>query len=393
MDMYMVDSPIGLFLINDRMEVLGKYLYSKNPAQAAGEALKLLEGSPSLGIASFLSQIGGAPFIVDNRELESALRKMGVAVRFARHPIIQSFKEQLPTRLIQEGVFKDEEEWRSFERGFAIETTRISIAARAAKRDMAVIQAVRAVDDVDKTLNLFSGRMREWYGLHFPELDKLLESHERYARFVLEVGDRSSLNMDKLKRLGFDEEKASIIMEKGMSSSGGEISREDLTVLQDFCERILELHVLRERLEKYVEETMEAVAPNLSGLIGATISARLISLAGGLENLAKMPASTIQVLGAEKALFRAIKTGSRPPKHGVIFQHTAVHQSPRWQRGKIARALAGKLAIAARLDAFAGEYMGEELKKGLEKRIDEVKAKYSKPPERRKRAGRARRRR
>ncbi|MEM2901675.1 MAG: C/D box methylation guide ribonucleoprotein complex aNOP56 subunit [Candidatus Bathyarchaeia archaeon] len=390
----MVDSPIGLFLINDQMEIVGRCLYPKASAQAAEEAIKLLKGSPSHGVVSFLSQIGQATVTVDNKDLESALRKVGVDVRFARHPLIQSFRGQLPTRLIQEGVFKDEEEWRSFERGFAVEMARISIAMRVAQRDMAVIQAVRAVDDVDKTLNLFSGRMREWYGLHFPELDKLLDSHERYARFVLEVGDRSNLDVDKLRRLGFDEGKANIILQKSASSSGGEISSEDLTVLQDFCERILELYRLRERLEKYVEEAMEEVAPNLSGLIGATISARLISLAGGLENLAKMPASTVQVLGAEKALFRAIKTGSRPPKHGVIFQHSAVHQSPRWQRGKIARALAGKLAIAARLDAFSGEYMGEELKKVLEKRIDEVKAKYSKPPpEKRRRAGRARRRR
>lgn len=392
----MVDSPIGLFLINDRMEILGKHLYPKAPAQAAEEALKILKGSPSPDAASFLSQLRyrETGVTVDNKDLESALRKMGIVVKFERHPLIQSFREQLPAQLIREGVFSGEEEWRSFERGFAIETARVSIAGKAAKKDVAVIQAVRAVDDVDKTLNLFSGRMREWYGLHFPELDKLLESNEKYARFILEVGDRSSVNVDKLRRLGFEEAKANIILQKSAYSLGAAISREDLRVLQEFCGRILELHALRDRLEKYIEETMEEVAPNLSSLIGSTISARLISLAGGLENLAKMPASTIQVLGAEKALFRAIKTGSRPPKHGVIFQHVAVHQSPRWQRGKIARALAGKLAIAARLDAFSGEYRGEELKKGLEKRIEEVKAKYSKPPlGKRRRAGRAFRRR
>ena len=125
---------------------------------------------------------------------------------------------------------------------------------------------------------------------------------------------------------------------------------------------------------------MKDVTPNMSSLIGPTLSAKLISIAGSLDHLAKMPASTLQVLGAEKALFRALKTGARPPKHGIIFQYAAIHQAPRWQRGKIARALSGKLSIAARIDAFKGEFRGEALKRGLEKRIDEIKEKYKNPP-------------
>ena len=127
---------------------------------------------------------------------------------------------------------------------------------------------------------------------------------------------------------------------------------------------------------------MLEVAPNIRGLVGPLLGARLISLAGGLSRLARLPASTIQVLGAEKALFRALRTGGRPPKHGVIFQYPAIHRSPRWQRGKIARALAAKLAIAARIDAFTGEYKADELKEELEKRIEEIKTLYAKPPKR-----------
>ncbi len=128
---------------------------------------------------------------------------------------------------------------------------------------------------------------------------------------------------------------------------------------------------------------MDEVAPNLKALVGgAKLAARLMSLAGGLKELAMMPASTIQVLGAEKALFRHLRTGAKPPKHGVIFQYPAINRSPWWQRGKIARALAGKLAIAARVDYFSGEYIGEELKKELEQRIQEIKEKYPNPPKR-----------
>ena len=129
---------------------------------------------------------------------------------------------------------------------------------------------------------------------------------------------------------------------------------------------------------------MQEVALNLRGLIGPILGARLISLAGSIEKLARFPSSTIQVLGAEKALFRALKTGARPPKHGVIFQHTLIHSAPWWQRGKIARVLAGKIAIAARIDMYGGQYLAEDLKQSVTKRIEEIKRKYPVAPQERK---------
>ncbi|MFQ6074136.1 MAG: C/D box methylation guide ribonucleoprotein complex aNOP56 subunit, partial [Candidatus Bathyarchaeia archaeon] len=154
----------------------------------------------------------------------------------------------------------------------------------------------------------------------------------------------------------------------------------DLNQIQAICKNTLELYKARQTLESYLDTAMEEIAPNIQALVGSLLGARLIALSGGLRNLAKMPASTIQVLGAEKALFRALKTGTRPPKHGIIFQHTLIHEAKRWQRGKLARALAGKLAIAARTDAFSGKYMGDYLKANLESRTEEIKEKYEKPP-------------
>jgi nucleolar protein 56 len=133
-------------------------------------------------------------------------------------------------------------------------------------------------------------------------------------------------------------------------------------------------------MEKYLDDTMEEVAPNIKAMVGSLLGARLIAIAGGLTNVAKMPASTIQVLGAEKALFRSLKTGTLPPKHGIIFQHTYLHDAKRWQRGKIARALAGKLAIAARIDAYGHRDISESLKTKLDMRIAEIREKYSEPP-------------
>ena len=144
-------------------------------------------------------------------------------------------------------------------------------------------------------------------------------------------------------------------------------------------EELLHLSSLRDKLLKHVERTMENIAPNLSTIAGQTIAARLIARAGGLQRLAMLPASTIQILGAEKALFRALKTGTRPPKHGIIFQHQAVHSAPKWQRGKVARSLANKIAIAARIDAFRGT-KEQQLQKTFERRLEEIREKYPEPP-------------
>ena len=184
---------------------------------------------------------------------------------------------------------------------------------------------------------------------------------------------------------GLPKEKTQELADAAKRSMGAELDDPDLDVLRSFCTLMSDLYKFRENSEKYVEEVMKQVAPNMTAVVGAALSARLISIAGSLQNLAKMPASTLQVLGAEKALFRSLKTGARPPKHGVIFQHTAIHQSPRWQRGKIARALAGKLSIAARIDSFGGDFLGEKLKSDVDKKFEEIKERYKTPPPAKKR--------
>jgi nucleolar protein 56 len=158
------------------------------------------------------------------------------------------------------------------------------------------------------------------------------------------------------------------------------MDREDLEALQALCRLYLEGSKMRRTLAERVDKILDEIAPNLKALAGPTIGARLISLAGGLGGLARLPSSTIQVLGAEKALFRALRTGARPPKHGIIFQHPLLHQAPKWQRGKIARALAGKISIAAKVDVFSGNFVGDRLKADLEKRVAEIREKYKRPP-------------
>jgi len=185
-----------------------------------------------------------------------------------------------------------------------------------------------------------------------------------------------------LKKIGVSESLARRIASISKKSIGADLSEFDLKPIQTLAKIMIELSELRSYLTDYNTLVMKEVAPNVTELVGPLLGARLLSLAGSLEELAKMPASTIQVLGAEKALFRALRTGGKPPKHGVIFQYPEIHRSPRWQRGKIARALATKLAIAARVDFFTGRFIGDRLKKLLMDRIDEIKKLYQKPPPR-----------
>ncbi|MDH5460117.1 MAG: C/D box methylation guide ribonucleoprotein complex aNOP56 subunit, partial [Candidatus Bathyarchaeota archaeon] len=282
---------------------------------------------------------------------------------------------------VETGFAKDSEEFSHWMHNITMEITKLRVKRAVEKRDLIIAQAIQTLDDLDKTINLFMSRVREWYGIHFPELDRLLDKHETYARLVFKLGSKDSFTPEKLEKEGIPKSKAEQIVKAVETSMGADLTETDLTQIQALCKNVISLYKLRQILEDYLDTTMEEVAPNIKALTGSLLGARLIALAGGLTNLAKMPASTIQVLGAEKALFRSLKTGARPPKHGIIFQHAFLHEARKWQRGKIARALAGKLAIAARTDAFGSRYIGEELKANLDKRIEEIQEKYVQPPQ------------
>ena len=262
----------------------------------------------------------------------------------------------------------------------SIELAKLKVKKTIENRDLLAAQSIQTVDDLDKSLNVLISRIREWYGLHFPELDRLIEKHETFARLIVNLGNRKNFIEKNLEEEGLPKNKSKTLSEVALLSMGADISDEDLSKIQTLSNKILELYDLRKSLEVYVDLMMDKIAPNTKAIGGSLLGARLIALAGGLINLAKLPASTIQVLGAEKALFRSLKTKARPPKHGIIFQHPSIHDAKRWQRGKIARALAGKLSIAARIDAFRGKYAANGLISDLEKRLDEIKERYNEAP-------------
>ena len=255
-------------------------------------------------------------------------------------------------------------------------TTQLSrrgIREKSEKKDQMLTQAILVLDDLDKTYNLFTNRVKEWYGLYFPELASLLSDNDTYIRLVNSLLTRESFTSERLENEGISSEKAKQIAQIAQTSMGGQIDPTDLKEIQNFTVQIQQLSRRRPPLEQYIQQVMSEIAPNLLNITGPTLGARLIALVGGLEQLAKRSASKIQVLGAEKALYRSFKTGTKPPKHGVIFQHPSIHQAPRHVRGKIARVLAAKIAIAARIDCYGSGLKSDALKADLENRVEEIK--------------------
>ncbi len=231
-------------------------------------------------------------------------------------------------------------------------------------RDKNLVQAIRYLDNLIEVSNLLSERLHEWYGMHFPELADYAKD-DRYAFLIARHGDREGI----IEELGLD-----------LQSMGSDFDPEDIRAVQDLADSLDRIYEDRRRTEEYITELVEQLAPNMCSILGGPLSARLISLSGGLERLASLPSSTIQLLGAEKAMFRHLRSGKNPPKHGVIYQYPDLRKAPYWQRGNIARALSGKVLIAAKVDQYGGEFCGDRLNEELKARIADIKRRYPDPP-------------
>ncbi|RLI19475.1 C/D box methylation guide ribonucleoprotein complex aNOP56 subunit, partial [Candidatus Bathyarchaeota archaeon] len=341
---------------------------------------KLSEGKITAELNKLLGRLrekGCEKVFFENEGLaKSVSRKFRIETGFLREGKAgNQVRRMLEQIALETGFLKGGESVDEWVRNVSIELSKIRVRLAMEKRDALVMKAIEAIDDLEKTSNLLVNRLREWYGLHFPELDSLVKKNETYVRLIGLLGDREAFTVENLTEAGIPEERAKRIAKASTRSIGASLSVEDIERIREFSNLISEIDKEKRRLERYLDSLMSEVSPNVKALVGPLLGARLISRAGGLENLARMPASTIQVLGAEKALFRSLRTGAKPPKHGVIFQHKLIREAKRRQRGKIARTLAGKLAIAARIDAFGGSFVGEELRELVERRVEEIRGK------------------
>ncbi|MEM2142020.1 MAG: C/D box methylation guide ribonucleoprotein complex aNOP56 subunit, partial [Candidatus Thorarchaeota archaeon] len=240
------------------------------------------------------------------------------------------------------------------------------------ERDLLVKQAINAVDDLNKSINIITMRAKEWYSFHSPSVSMIVDDPEVLSQIITGEYDHTELE-SRLAELGHPTTIFESLSKSELNRIGGALSETDIEAIRSLGKLIGVLLQVKRGLEHYVELMMREVAPNLSALVEPLVAARLIDGAGSLADLARRPSSTVQVLGAERALFRSLRTGTAPPKHGLIFQLPEVHSAPLWQRGRIARAFAGKIAIAARVDAYSKRDVSEQLRQDLERRLIEIR--------------------
>lgn len=254
--------------------------------------------------------------------------------------------------------------------------SRSKCATDVNRQDKPITQTIALIEQMDKDINTFAMRLKEWFAWHFPEMTKIVNDNTIYAQLVnLCDARRDNLTEDRkdeIAQITLDEEKAQQILDAVKISMGMDINDQDALQIKKWAERVTELISFRETLSEFLKQRMSAVAPNLQALIGEIVGSKLIAHAGGLTNLSKYPASTIQILGAEKALFRALKTKGKTPKYGLLFNSTFIGRAGAANKGKISRYLANKCAIASRIDCFS-EYptakIGESLRDQVEERL------------------------
>lgn len=289
---------------------------------------------------------------------------------------------------MQKGMSNEVQE--TAQRGLAHSYSRAKLRFNVHRQDNMIIQAIALIDQLDKNINTFSMRVREWYGYHFPELVRIVNENYAYCRMVKRIGRRENvltaiqeaLDADEdaeppalladMEAILMDSTKVQSIQDAARKSVGMDISDIDLMNVDYFAKQVVDLADYRKELQEYLRSKMNAVAPNLAALIGDVVGARLISHAGSLTNLAKYPASTVQILGAEKALFRALKKRGNTPKYGLIFHSTFIGRAAQKNKGRISRYLANKASIASRMDCFSDEpnsVVGCMLKQQVEDRL------------------------
>ena len=253
-----------------------------------------------------------------------------------------------------------------------IKKSKFGMTEALKSRDMMLGYAARSIDSLDEAIHMLTEKLEDLYSSYFPELK--LEDKRKYAEVIL-VFDRKSPDASVLEPL-VGGPKAADIMARAQKSLGADLHEDDMAMIREYARNVVELHKLRDAMNDHQEKMAQEVCPNIKFIAGAAIAAKLIAHTGSLRKLALLPASTVQVLGAEKALFKHLRSKGRigSPKHGIIFQFPAIGTAPKYQRGKVARILATKIAIASKADAFSHNFIAEQLKRDLDKRIDEIRA-------------------
>merc|ERR1711939_647276 len=377
-----IQAQIADLALFGKMVQLKSFLPFRDAAHALESANDVSEGIVSDHLKSLLelnlpSKKSGVVLAVSDRQLASSIKS---TLNIPCDTSERSLELIRGIRLHAEKLLKGLEmgDISRSQLGLGHAYSRGKVKFNVNRSDNMIIQAIALLDQLDKDVNTFAMRVREWYGWHFPELVKIVPDNFQYARCVGTIQDKNSLRdpekeeelVEKLAEiLDDDTTRAKNVVDAGRASMGTDISPIDLL---NVAPRVEALFAYRKSLQTYLNEKMNLVAPNLASLIGDTVGARLISHAGSLTNLSKYPASTVQILGAEKALFRALKTKGNTPKYGLIYNSTFIGRAGSKNKGRISRFLANKCSIASRIDCFADSpttKFGEALRSQVEERL------------------------
>ncbi len=366
---HVVETLIGIFALTHDNDIVERVLYPRDAKQINAALERHAAGEPSKEMSEMLEKLvqrGFETVIISNKHLADALRGAGVNVEIVEDSGPEDFvRENIESIAVDFRAVEDKTQYYALSREVSVLRTRKDIQKAQSERGATIIQTAQLLNELDKSLNVLSGKLREWYGLHFPELSRAVDDHKIYAILVERLGDRSSFSPENLGELELGD-RVKGILSASEDSMGAPLLSEDEEHRRSLAANRVSLYSYRESLEALIMRIAEEAVPNLSVVAGSVLAAKLLEKAGGLKKLAMMPSSTVQILGAEKALFRSKMTGAKPPKHGLIFQHPYIHAKPRKLRGKAARTLAAKLSLAARADAFTGNPIGAELRRQLD---------------------------
>lgn len=331
----------------------------KDTKDALKSVEKLMKGKVSKGLEKFLEknivqkEIEEELCVADKKLGKAISEKLNINCKSGEkvNELMRCIRFQMQSLI---SGLEDTKQYKQMQLGLAHSVSRYSLAFSSDKVDTMIIQAVSLLEDLDKELNNYAMRLKEWYSWHFPELQKIITDNIAYSQAVKVIGMRTNvkqLSDDDLLEV-MPEEIAGEVREAAEISMGTEILPEDEMHLKTLANQVIQIGQYRQNLAEYLKNRMAAVAPNLTQLVGELVGAKLISHSGSLMNLAKQPASTIQILGAEKALFRALKTKKSTPKYGLIYNASIVGQANNKLKGKISRTLANKAALCVRSDAL-----------------------------------------
>ncbi|MCJ1312377.1 Nucleolar protein 58 [Agyrium rufum] len=324
-------------------------------ATALEEVGAIVEGKVTSRLSSLLDELKDekkASLAVADPKLGNAINKLALNIKPISDAATADLYRSIRTHISSLIPGLQPSDISTMSLGLSHSLSRFKLKFSPDKVDTMIVQAIALLDDLDKELNMYAMRVKEWYGWHFPEMGKIVNDNLAYAKVVMSMGLRTSAAKCDLSDI-LPEEIEAAVKAAAEISMGTEITGEDLENIQALAEQVVSFTEYRKQLSEYLSNRMSAIAPNLTTLVGDLVGARLIAHAGSLMNLAKSPASTIQILGAEKALFRALKTKHDTPKYGLIYHASLIGQATGKNKGKIARVLAAKAAIGIRVDALS----------------------------------------